>query len=268
MARLEVPVKKLLSRLGFGKTSLIVLAAVLVLAGVYKLAVFELRELNCAAHRRECARNLKQIALALHGYHDTYGCLPPSYLADEQGRPIHSWRVLILPFMDAQEVYDAYHFDEPWDGPHNKLLLEPVAPPRRPYLPFKCWSDQDGHPETTSYVAVTGPGTAWPSDRPVRLRDLGHFSEIPLVVEVKHSGIPWIAPVDLSVDRMSFRINDPLGNCLGSDHCQAGASVAFADGAVHFLEVNPYDPSASIPTDEESLRIRFHSAPTRDPPPE
>lgn len=52
-----------------------------------------------ASRRMMCSNHLKQIALALQNYHDTYGSFPPAYLADARGKPIHSWRVLILPFM-------------------------------------------------------------------------------------------------------------------------------------------------------------------------
>lgn len=53
-----------------------------------------------SARRAQCANNLKQIALALHAYHDRYGCLPPAVVRDPQGRPMHSWRVLLLPFIE------------------------------------------------------------------------------------------------------------------------------------------------------------------------
>src|SRR5262245_3382414 len=52
------------------------------------------------ARRMQCLNNLKQIALALHNYDATYGSLPPAYIADASGKPMHSWRVLILPFLE------------------------------------------------------------------------------------------------------------------------------------------------------------------------
>ena len=56
------------------------------------------------AYRSQCANNLNRIALALHNYHDAYKCFPPAYVADEEGRPMHSWRVLILPYMEQQAL--------------------------------------------------------------------------------------------------------------------------------------------------------------------
>ncbi|MEZ6114117.1 MAG: DUF1559 domain-containing protein [Pirellulaceae bacterium] len=77
-----------------------------------------------AARRSQCSSNLKQIELALHNYHDTFKSFPPAYIADANGRPMHSWRVLILPFMEQRELYDQCRFDEPWDGPNNQLHSE------------------------------------------------------------------------------------------------------------------------------------------------
>src|SRR5436190_7601184 len=67
-----------------------------------------------AARRMQCSNHLKQIGLALQNYHDEYKSLPPAYIADTEGKPMHSWRVLILPFMEQKPLYDKYDFNEPW----------------------------------------------------------------------------------------------------------------------------------------------------------
>ena len=81
------------------------------------------------ARGRDCPRtrppfalrnNLRQIALALQSYHQANGCFPPAYVADKNGKPMHSWRVLILPYLGFDDLYKAYDFTEPWDGPNNK----------------------------------------------------------------------------------------------------------------------------------------------------
>ena len=36
---------------------------------------------------------------------------------------MHSWRVLLLPYLDRSDLYKAYDFTEPWDGPNNRKLL-------------------------------------------------------------------------------------------------------------------------------------------------
>ena len=67
-----------------------------------KKAVFEARE---AARRLQCMGHLKQISLAMLNYHEKYKCFPPAYIADDEGRPMHSWRVLVLPFMNGSNDF-------------------------------------------------------------------------------------------------------------------------------------------------------------------
>src|SRR5262249_13538594 len=75
-----------------------------------------------AARSLQCMGHLNQLHVAFHNYHDTYGCFPPAYVADANGKPIHSWRVLMLPFIDEVHLYEKYRFDEPWNGPNNRRL--------------------------------------------------------------------------------------------------------------------------------------------------
>jgi Protein of unknown function (DUF1559) len=100
--------------------------------------------------------------LAVANYHETYGCFPPAYVTDRDGKPIHSWRVLILPFLEQQELYSAYNFAERWNGPNNRNLTSRVG---SIYLRSGLESDQI---HTTSFVAVVGPQTA------VRTGDMGN----------------------------------------------------------------------------------------------
>jgi hypothetical protein len=178
------------------------------------------------SRRSACVVNLKQIALALHNYHDTYGTFPPAYVADEDGRPMHSWRVLILPFLESSDVYSKYRFDEPWDGPHNRLLAD-----RMPYA-YRCPSESRTSPPShmTSYVAVVGPETVWPGRSS---RSLGELTDgagnTLLVVESHCSGIHWMEPRDLSVYQMARTINARGGQGICSCH---GASQRGSAGLV------------------------------------
>src|SRR5262245_19381933 len=79
-------------------------------------------EANRGARQGDCVMHLKQIALALLNYQDRYGYLPPAIVADANGKPLHSWRVLILPFLGGEDVYAKYDFNEPWNGPNNSRL--------------------------------------------------------------------------------------------------------------------------------------------------
>ena len=149
-----------------------------------------------------CLNNLKQIALALHSYDQANGSFPPAYIADKNGKRMHSWRVIILPYLDEMTLYKSYNFKEPWDGPNNKKLLS-----SRPRV-YSCPIDRCPAGETpTSYLAVVGTNAAWAGEKP---RTLGAnfpagLSNTIMVVEVADSGIAWTEPRDLSLDALDGR---------------------------------------------------------------
>ena len=182
--------------------------------------------------RSNCHNNLRQIAVALQYYHDEYGSFPPAYIADQDGRPMHSWRVLILPFMEQQGLYDLYRFDEPWDGPNNRQLQSHGLP----YIRCPAEFGQRDPMTETSYVVVVGPQTAFPGDKCVALGDIAdeHQNTL-LVVEVAGSGIHWMEPRDLHVTQMARAINPAKGQGISSRH-SLGANVVLADGSVQYLD--------------------------------
>jgi Protein of unknown function (DUF1559) len=86
-----------------------------------------LEQLAALAAIDQKMNDLKMVALAIFKYYDRHGTLPPSYSVDKAGKPLLSWRVLILPYLEQQAVYRQFHLDEPWDSPHNIKLL-PLMP--------------------------------------------------------------------------------------------------------------------------------------------
>jgi hypothetical protein len=186
-----------------------------------------------ASQRSQCKNNMKQIGLALHNYADMYGSFPPAYIADENGRPMHSWRVLILLFLDEAPLYSQYRFDEPWDGPNNSKLASTIL------AVFNCPSDDHGGTGNTStmtnYVAIVGPETAWPDGGAATIHDISDGTSSTLqVVEVANSGIHWMEPRDLHVVQMAPTVNAKAGQGISSRHT-GGAHGLIADGAVRFV---------------------------------
>ncbi|MCI0358212.1 MAG: DUF1559 domain-containing protein [Planctomycetaceae bacterium] len=186
-----------------------------------------------AARRAACQFNLHEIMVALQNYHDVYHRFPPAYVADANGQPMHSWRVLILPFLEHKPLYDAYRFDEPWDGPNNSKLAGDLKI-------LMCPSDGTRGTGQTSYVAVVGRGTAWPRAKCIDLADIRDgVSNTIMVVEVHNSGISWMEPRDLDVSQMPMAINPRVGGKGGlgisSGHSLC-AHAARADGSVFVLE--------------------------------
>ena len=188
------------------------------------------QSVNTSARRKQCADNIKQITLALHTYHDAYGSFPPAYVADEDGQPMHSWRVLILPFLGHQELYDQYDFGQPWDGPNNRGLILSIPP-----AVFSCPADMAAGPYDTSYVLVTGEDSAWPDDHAPNLDEFTDDRERTIVlVEVANSGIHWMEPRDLPLSEALRGINAKTGLGISSRH-RGGAFSGRADGSAWFV---------------------------------
>jgi len=182
------------------------------------------------ASERECVNHMKQIGWALHQYEQHYGCLPPAYIPDAKGKPMHSWRVLILPFLERGEgIYQKYSFKEPWNGPNNRKLVN-----EWPAKFYQC-PVADSEPGNTNYLVVVGAGTAWPGAKSVQMKDIRDTPEKTLLfVEVADSGINWMEPRDLSFDHMSFHVNGGVSNSISSYH-RGGAMVIFADGGAMIM---------------------------------
>ena len=177
-----------------------------------------------AARRAQCVNNLKQIGLALHNYESVHGCFPPVATFDARGRPLLSWRVLLLPYMEEAPLYEEFHLDERWDSPHNWPLLA-----RMPNL-YGCPSDLNRPVSATGYQVVVGPRTLFPwGSVGVKLADVTDGTSRTIAVVESTRPVEWSAPIDitddLSVDQMA----------LGSQH-EGGYNVLFADGAVRFMK--------------------------------
>ena len=195
-----------------------------------------------AARRTQCNNNLKNIALALQNYHDVHGAFPPAFIPDKDGKPMHSWRVLLLPYLEHKRLYDQYNFQEPWNGPNNSRLL--AAAPT--VYEYQCPSDTRtgrGPAGWTSYVAVVGPRTVWPGASMRKMSEIadGAGGTI-LVMEDQSTRIPWMEPRDLMLDE-ALRVLTSTDPRVGGIHRQegffydyaGGRNVALVDGRVAFF---------------------------------
>lgn len=212
-----------------------------------------------AARRAQCSTNLTQIGMAMHSYHAAHGCFPPAYVADEKGRPMHSWRVLLLPFLDgeAQALREEYDFEQPWDSPGNLALAG-----RMPRL-YRCPSDETSPASETSYAMIVGPGTISDGASATGMEEITDgTADTILLVEAAGSGINWLDPRDLAADQISYLVDDPVDGGIAGKHPE-GAHVLFCDGSVMFLDamVDPEDVK-SLCTISGSEGVAKHSAAT------
>jgi hypothetical protein len=176
--------------------------------------------------RAQNQNNLKQIVLAFLMYADAHGGqLPPAVIYSKDGKtPLYSWRVELLPYLDAGPLYNAFHKDEPWDSPHNKTLLA-----RMPKV-FAFQGLQEG---TTCYQVFVGPGTPWSGDGRAGPRFPASFtdgtSNTILVAEAAQP-VEWTRPADL-VMAPGQEAKALLGSATQNDKCFVG----MADGSVRTI---------------------------------
>jgi hypothetical protein len=137
------------------------------------------------------ANDLKQIGLAFHQYHQDHGHLPGSAIRSPDGRPLLSWRVAILPYVESEELYQRFHLDEPWDSPHNFPLLS-----RMPKV--YADSDQDPSEGATRFQVYVGPGSAFGNPRGHTLADFASESKKTVLVVEGEQRVPWTKPIDLA----------------------------------------------------------------------
>jgi hypothetical protein len=159
----------------------------------------------------------------MHNYHDTHGRFPPAAVCGPDGKPLLSWRVALLPFIEQQKLYDQFKLDEPWDSPHNIQLLSQMP---YPYRPYKGKPPGDG---MTYFQVFVGPGAAFEGTKGLSFANFTDgISNTILIVEA-WDAVPWTKPEDLP-----FSPDGPLPR-LGGILKDGNARAGFADGSVHNL---------------------------------
>jgi type II secretory pathway pseudopilin PulG len=177
-----------------------------------------------AGRRISCSNNLKQIALALQLYHDVYECFPPACTVDEEGKPLHSWRTLILPFCDQESPYNKIELSKPWDDPANQAAYETNI------RTYQCASGRLPKLQTT-YCVVTSPAGCFPGAESRKLAEITDGTDQTIVViEVPvANAVHWMSPRDVTAESFLKPIATDKPPHL------SGAHVACADGSILFL---------------------------------
>lgn len=167
--------------------------------------------------------NLMQIGLALHNYHDTYNRFPHPASRDADGKPLLSWRVAILPFVEQQALYEQFHLDEPWDSEHNLALVEKMPPVYK-------HPKSDAPAGHTVYQAIVGDEIGFKPEGDLGFRNItdGTSNTIAAVEVEDEFAVPWTKPEDVAIDP-----NDPWPPLGG--HNTEGVNALFFDGSVRLI---------------------------------
>ena len=176
------------------------------------------------AQRNQSTNNLKMVALTMLIYAQTNGAFPPAYKADKDGKPLLSWRVLILPYLQENELYTQFHLDEPWDSQHNKPLIA-----RMPQV-YRSPGSKVSDAGKTNYLTVRGEGTIFPGKKAIGFADIrdGTSNTIMAVEASDDKAVIWTKP-----DDFEYGQQDPMKGLVGL--WPDGFVAAMADGSVRFV---------------------------------
>ena len=186
------------------------------------------QSVRAAARRTTSLNNLRQIGLACLNYESANMHFPTQANYDDDGKPLLSWRVHILPYIEQNNLYEQFHLDEPWDSDHNKKLIAKMpAAYESPAV-----SLDEGK---TVYLGIAGEGAIFSEEEIGFEAITDGSSNTALIVEVNpEMAVEWTKPQDYELNP-----EDPLEG-LGNVHA-GGFLAAFCDGSTHFV-ANNVDP--------------------------
>jgi prepilin-type processing-associated H-X9-DG protein len=178
-----------------------------------------------AARRTQCMNNFRQIGLAMHNYESANGAFPPAAITDKAGKPLLSWRVAILPYVERFDLYQKFHLDEPWDSPHNKALIAEMP------VVYRCPSDKKSEPGQTSYRVYQGPGAAFEGKQGQRIASFTDGTTNTVLVVETEDPVTWTKPDELPFDPKK---NAP--SALPTSPHPGGFNLLMGDGSVRFAK--------------------------------
>ncbi|MCL4204393.1 MAG: DUF1559 domain-containing protein [Pirellulaceae bacterium] len=190
-----------------------------------------------AARRTQGMNNLKQLGWAMHIFHDAHGAFPAAYNTDAEGKPLLSWRVHLLPYVEQQQLYEQFRLNEPWDSPHNRQLIAQMPDVFR--APGSL-----APPGKTNYLGVRGQGMTFiaptkagtpPAGSSMRAFTDGTSNSVIMVEAGDDLAVEWTRPVDFEPDP-----TQPVKGLVGLR--VGGFTAVFADGSVRFIS-SQIDPS-------------------------
>jgi hypothetical protein len=182
------------------------------------------RKVQEAAVRAQAGNNLKQIVLGLISYADAMGSMPPAAVCNKTGKPLLSWRVLILPYLDQNDLYKQFKLDEAWDSDHNKTLIAKMPKVYAMPLPSTAKANE------TYYRAFVGNGAALDLlTGPKYPADFADGTSNTVLVVTAKDAVPWSKPDDLAFDP-----DKDMTKLLGFFHGDL-CMVGMADGSARGL---------------------------------
>jgi len=132
---------------------------------------------------------MKMIIVALSQFHDRFNHFPGSSNRQFRNQPPHSWRVAILPLLNHADLFNAYHFDQPWDSEQNLEVAQ-----KMPDM-FRTSADTKN---MTSFLMLTGEGAFSSEGSPTGFRDITDGTSNTIALIESDHDVPWTKPEDFS----------------------------------------------------------------------
>ncbi len=188
----------------------------------------KIQEAGKAARQARSTNNLKQLVLATHNFLDTNGgAFPARYSVDANGKPLHSWRVFLLPFIEQGELYRQIRLDEPWDSEHNRQFHSKTPELfQRPGDPnggcvYSCVADES---------AVLQPAKEPGSQLGIRIAAITDGTSNTVLFVERKEPVNWMDPnADLTLDEFLATVAE------GSVYRDGSTVVGMCDGSARFL---------------------------------
>ncbi len=174
------------------KAILAAIGLILIIAGLYLAS--NIMRIRNSTEESKCESNLSSIGSAMYEYHNKYGCFPSSRTVRGNMKLEHSWRVLLLEFIDPK-TFNEYCFDDAWNSPSNQRLENKMP------SCYACPADIGGKQQhRASYFVAVGPNTVFSDLTTIHLDDITTpHSETVLILESTGYGVHWMQPSDLNV---------------------------------------------------------------------
>lgn len=213
-----------------------------VLLAIIAAIIPAVRAARTAARRVSDQNDLKQIMMALHDYRVTRGRFPPSITVDGQGKPMHSWRVLVTPFLESWPIYNSYDRAQPWNSPSNDALCRSYGS-----CAYGLTRERPSNTSNTRIVTVAGPGTF--GEKSLALSDIKDDPDKTIaILALPATDILWHEPRDLRLDEITRAPAQP-SRIMIQGRLFEGGLCGFADGSVGFLPADfDYDTFIALLT--------------------
>jgi hypothetical protein len=185
-----------------------------------------MKEVTAQQGQKEQMKRLQLIAKGCHKFEEANKKLPATANYDKEGKPLLSWRVHILPYMNQNNLYKLFRLDEPWDSEHNIKLLKMLPDC---YFGMAANPNQDNlEAGKTIYLRPTGKGTLFDGSTAPTFAMMtdGTVSTMLAVVAGDDHAVEWTRPVDWKFD--SEKPWQGLGVKKGEK-----LKIVTADGAGH-----------------------------------